>query len=237
MLYKWTAFDGASCGGGTGKWSLPKQQDDGTWTPGRWQPRIKDIEPCERGYHLCRPQDLLWWIGPALWEAEADGPSIEHGSAATADSKVVVARARLLRPVTKWNERTARLFAADCAEQVLPLFERDRPDDDRPRQAIAVARAYADGAATRAELHAAGDAAWAAAGAAAGDAAWHAAGDARAAWAARHAAWDAWAAWAAWHAAWNARAAAWAAAGDAAWDAARAWQRERLQAYITGAVS
>lgn len=166
-LYKWTALDGSSCNGGSGKWPLPTQLPDGSWEPGRWQRRITAIKPCERGYHLCREQDLLWWIGPALWEAEADGPSIEHGSAATANSKVVVARARLLRPVTKWNERTARLFAADCAEQVLPLFERVRHGDDRPRQAIAVARAYADGAATRAELHAAGAAAWAAAGAAA----------------------------------------------------------------------
>ena len=36
--------------------------------------------------------------------------------------------------------RICVLFAADCAEQVLPLFERDCPDDSRPRRAIEVAR-------------------------------------------------------------------------------------------------
>jgi hypothetical protein len=36
-------------------------------------------------------------------------------------------------------------WAADCAERVLPLFEEMRPGDDRPRQAIALARAWAAG--------------------------------------------------------------------------------------------
>jgi hypothetical protein len=38
------------------------------------------------------------------------------------------------------NKRLCRLFAADCAESVLPIFERHRPDDDRPRHAISVGR-------------------------------------------------------------------------------------------------
>lgn len=37
------------------------------------------------------------------------------------------------------------LWAADCAEHVLPLFEQARPDDDRPRRAIELARAWAQG--------------------------------------------------------------------------------------------
>jgi len=36
-------------------------------------------------------------------------------------------------------------WAADCAEHVLHLFERERPDDDRPRHAIELARAWARG--------------------------------------------------------------------------------------------
>jgi len=36
-------------------------------------------------------------------------------------------------------------WAADCAEHVLPLFEETRPDDDRPRRAIALGRAWAHG--------------------------------------------------------------------------------------------
>jgi hypothetical protein len=37
------------------------------------------------------------------------------------------------------------LWAATCAEHVLPLFEVERPEDDRPRRAIAHARAWARG--------------------------------------------------------------------------------------------
>lgn len=40
------------------------------------------------------------------------------------------------------------LWAADCAEHVLHLFEEVQPDDDRPRQAIKMARAWARGEVT-----------------------------------------------------------------------------------------
>jgi hypothetical protein len=38
------------------------------------------------------------------------------------------------------RRRTAALFAADCAEHVLPIFEAAYGADDRPRKAIEVAR-------------------------------------------------------------------------------------------------
>jgi len=74
-------------------------------------------------------------------------------------------------------ETFSRLLACDYAEHVLPIFETQYPDDDRPRKAIAVSRRHAHGEATDAELSAAWaawDAAWYAAEAAARDAAWHA---------------------------------------------------------------
>lgn len=40
------------------------------------------------------------------------------------------------------------LWAADCAQHVLPLFEAEQPDDDRPRRAIAMARAWTSGEVT-----------------------------------------------------------------------------------------
>ena len=95
------------------------------------------------------------------------------------------------------RDKIARLFAADCAESVLPIFESEKPDDPRPRLAIQAARDYAVGLIDDNARAAAGAAAWAAARAAARDAA-------------RTAAWDA------------ARAAAWAAALYAASYAAQA---------------
>ena len=77
------------------------------------------------------------------------------------------------------DDRLARHFHAWCAEQVLHLFEAERPNDTRVRDQIAMlrndeaddaARAAARAAAWAAAWDAARDAAWAAARAAAGDA-------------------------------------------------------------------
>jgi hypothetical protein len=50
------------------------------------------------------------------------------------------------------DRRLVAGWAADCAERVLPLFEQEAPHDDRPRDGIARARAFARG-----ELDAAGE--------------------------------------------------------------------------------
>jgi len=125
-----------------------------------------------------------------------------------------------------------RVFACDCAERVLHLYEKQHPGDNRPRRAIEVARAFAAGEATSSDLSAAEGAAVDAAVAAAGDvAAWDAVREAarEAAWAAARASAGVVVVDAARAAA---RAAARDAAVDAAWDAAwsaeREWQRKRL---------
>ena len=50
------------------------------------------------------------------------------------------------------NRRLVALWAADCAERVLPLFEAEAPEDDRARGGIERTRAYGHG-----ELDAAGE--------------------------------------------------------------------------------
>jgi len=228
--YKVLGKGRGACNGGSGKW--PRR---GTWLEAKGP-----LAPCQNGLHLCRLKDLVFWLNGEIWEVEP-APGTET---IVCDNKVVVRKARLVKQIKEWNEKTARLFAADCAEHVLSIYEKKYPDDDRPRNAIEAVRKYANGKITREELDAVGDSAWAAAWAAVGDSAWDAAGDAVGT-AARAAAWAAWggAAWAAardaaWAAAlaaaWNS---AWAAVGDSAWDAARAaegkWQTER-QAYYLG---
>lgn len=226
-LYKVTGTGGTACHGGSGR-----------WVKNRWRSVKGDLIPCARGLHLCRREDLVRWLGPVIWRAEYDGELIEH------DNKVVVRRARVIERYDTWNERTARLFAADCAERVLPIFEKEYPNDDRPRKAIEAARACARGeigAEEMAAAEAAAQDAWTAARsagctcAAARDARAAALAAGAAAWAAEAAARDAWDAAGA--AAEAAEAAAWDAAGDA-WDAARAdfraWATGRLFDYLEG---
>ncbi len=55
------------------------------------------------------------------------------------------------------------IWAADCAEHVLPFFEDLQPHDDRPRRAIELARAWAHGEVTMTQARAAGGHAMAAA--------------------------------------------------------------------------
>ena len=50
--------------------------------------------------------------------------------------------------LTDSDHRLLALWAAACAEHVLHLFESAQPHDDRPRQAIEHARAWARGGAT-----------------------------------------------------------------------------------------
>ena len=51
-----------------------------------------------------------------------------------------------------FGDRKLRLIACDFAERVLPVFEAEHPDDNRPRKAIEVSRRYAIGEATDEEL-------------------------------------------------------------------------------------
>ena len=43
---------------------------------------------------------------------------------------------------SKEDQRAMAIWAADCAERVLPLFEQAYPKDDRPRHAIEVCRTW-----------------------------------------------------------------------------------------------
>lgn len=47
--------------------------------------------------------------------------------------------------MTDDHHRLLAEWALQCAEHVLPLFEQDHPDDTRPREAIAVGRAWIRG--------------------------------------------------------------------------------------------
>ena len=212
--FKFLDHDGRPFNGGSGVWNWPKNGN-----PGRWMPKINKIIPCQSGYHLCEFPDILEWLGPEFFEAEGRGKFIRHEN-----NKTVFQEARLIRKIESWNDKTIRFFAADCAEHVLHIFEKEYPKNLKPRQAIQAARDFANGKIGDTARAASWAAAWDAARAASWAAPWDTA---------RAAAWDAsWAAaraaaWAAsWAAAWDASR---AAARAAAWDAERKWQIELLE--------
>lgn len=123
--------------------------------------------------------------------------------------------------VEKLDHRSLMLWAADCAERVLPNFEEECPNDDRPRRAIEAGRAWVRGEMTLSEVRTAAFAAHAAA---------RAATDPAARAAARAAAHAAATAHVPGHAAHAATYAAAATAGAA--DDERAWQLRRLPRHL-----
>jgi immunity protein 5 of polymorphic toxin system len=101
---------------------------------------------------------------PTLWDAllQANGPiaclvevspplsisnSCEEPSAQSSEVRTLIAAVDVRAEL--------RRFACDCAERVLSLYEDLYPKDGRLRDAIAVARRFADAAASSAELQAA----------------------------------------------------------------------------------
>lgn len=55
--------------------------------------------------------------------------------------------------LTDSDHHLLALWAADCAEHVLPLFEQASPLDNRPREAISLIRAWVRGEITMKEAH------------------------------------------------------------------------------------
>lgn len=161
--YKVLAEDGSACHGGCGKWPLPKGGK-----PGEWLEVSGSIVPCRNGLHVCEKSDLVHWLGPAIFLCEVSGETVRD------EHKSVVAKARLVSRINTWNDRTARLFAADCADKAIRDWQKasGKKCDPRSHAAIRAAREFASGNITAAELSAARSAAESAAWAAERSAAW-----------------------------------------------------------------
>ena len=109
--------------------------------------KIKLHTPCG----LLKPENINFW-----------GKLLNHLNKTDADNEVLELRTILESngiEHTLWSFRAVdgkdkeiRLFAADCAEMVLPIYEKEYPNDYRPRKAIHAARDYANGLISAGEL-------------------------------------------------------------------------------------
>jgi len=112
------------------------------WPPcGQWTKKIRGpLVECVNGFHLCTASDLLSWLQPEIYEAEGDGDSLIGRW-----NSIVFRRARLIRRLRTWNQRTARLFACDCVEHVYRNVDSFHCDEQYVSDPIHVARNYAKG--------------------------------------------------------------------------------------------
>lgn len=75
-----------------------------------WVETSGPLVPCERGVHVCRVDDLPYWLHDELWQMQVDGE--QHAGV----DCIVVRRARLLRRIDGWQRDAARSFAQACAQ-------------------------------------------------------------------------------------------------------------------------
>jgi len=85
-------------------WPLP-------WngTPGSWVTAGLPLEPCVKGIHVCREEDLPYWIDDELWVIELRGELATHGR------MIVAEEGRLVTKIDGWNREAATTFAETCA--------------------------------------------------------------------------------------------------------------------------
>jgi hypothetical protein len=164
-----------------------------TWEPGEWHKVDGPLVMCNHGYHASENiVDSMQYVAPgAIAKVEVRGTHVERSD------KQCWSEMRVVK-AWEWTKRDSVELAVYAAELAIGIFEKQHPDDKRPRQAIEAARAWLEDPNTK--TRAAASAAWAASDARAASDAARAASAARVAsavWAASDAARAARAAWAA----------------------------------------
>jgi hypothetical protein len=74
-----------------------------------------EVLPCRSGIHACRLIDLPYWVAPAMYEIELDGP-IDRQSI-----KVVAPRGRLIRRIDGWDDETREAYSQMCIARAREL--------------------------------------------------------------------------------------------------------------------
>jgi hypothetical protein len=73
-------------------------------------------DPCRRGIHACRVEDLPFWLGRELWEIELAGEVVVQ------QRKVVAPRGRLVRRLAEWNQALLGEFGLDILARTRTRF-------------------------------------------------------------------------------------------------------------------
>jgi len=141
---------------------LKSESGNEKWTLNKWKQINGELEICKRGFHCSRtPYQAFSFVqGEVLAIVETRGKSIIQ------DDKECWSGMRIVKAYS-WTKKDSVAFAIYAAELVLPIFEKEYPDDKRPREAIEAAKAVLknDNEKTRDAASAAASAVWSAASA------------------------------------------------------------------------
>ena len=107
------------------------------WKVGEWYECDGDVDMCHNGFHCSKGiyQAFSYVQGEILAEVEVKG---KHESQI---DKEVWQKMRVVKTY-RWNKKDSVLFSIYCARLCLKNFEKEFPDDKRPREAIEAAEKY-----------------------------------------------------------------------------------------------
>jgi hypothetical protein len=105
------------------------------WEIGKWYKVKGKLEMCNNGFHCSeQPLDALGYVqGEVIAIVETKGKSKVQ------DDKQCWQEMRIIK-AHKWTKKDSVALAIYSAELVLNNFEKEYPDDDRPRKAIEAAK-------------------------------------------------------------------------------------------------
>ena len=136
---------------------------DEKWKMGKWKTFKGELSMCNAGFHCSKkPYEAFSYVqGPILARVEVKGRHLSD------DDKECWEKMRIVK-AWKWTKKDSVSLAIYAAKLVLPIFEKEYPDDKIPREAIEAAIKYLKNPSkkNRMAAGAAADAAWAAGAAA-----------------------------------------------------------------------
>ena len=114
---------------------LKSESGEETWEIGKWKKFTRELEMCKAGFHACEePYHAFSYVqGEVLALVECRG---EH----LADINKECWREMRVLKTWKWTKKDSLKLAIYSAELVLGNFEKEYPNDLRPRQAIEAAK-------------------------------------------------------------------------------------------------
>ena len=136
--------------------TIKSQNGDQKWKIGEWVKCDQKLDMCEVGLHCSKSiYDAFSFVqGEVVAKVEVRGKSIIE------DNKEVWSEMRIIE-AKKWDKKASVSLAIYSAELVLKNFEKEYPNDLRPRQAIEAAKKvlFKDTAKNRSAAHSARSAA------------------------------------------------------------------------------
>src|SRR3990167_6533377 len=114
---------------------LESESGNEKWTLNKWKQINGALEMCKRGFHCSgTPYQAFSYIqGEVLAIVEPRGKSIIQ------DDKECWESMRIVKAY-KWTKKDSMTFAIYAAELIIKNFEKEYPNDKRPREAIKAAK-------------------------------------------------------------------------------------------------